>query len=52
MIVLGLIFLLVYYFLVPMQLILWVGILLLIIGVVFLVAGAAGHAVVGRRHYY
>ncbi|MFF7587830.1 DUF6131 family protein [Kitasatospora purpeofusca] len=33
--------------------ILWtIGIVLLLIGVVLLIAGALGHAVGGRRHYY
>ncbi|WP_199839791.1 MULTISPECIES: DUF6131 family protein [unclassified Streptomyces] len=33
--------------------ILWtIGIVLLLVGVVLLIAGALGHAVGGRRHYY
>ncbi|MFF2147575.1 DUF6131 family protein [Kitasatospora sp. NPDC101155] len=32
---------------------LWtIGVILLLIGLVLWVAGAAGHAVGGRRHYY
>ncbi|HTB09604.1 MAG TPA: DUF6131 family protein [Acidimicrobiales bacterium] len=33
--------------------VLWsIGVILLIIGLVFWILGAAGHAVGGRRHYY
>ncbi len=33
--------------------VLWsIGVILLIVGLVFWILGAAGHAVGGRRHYY
>jgi hypothetical protein len=33
--------------------VLWsLGVILLIIGLVFWILGAAGHAIGGRRHYY
>ena len=33
--------------------ILWaIGLILIVIGVVLWIAGAAGHSVAGRRHYY
>lgn len=31
---------------------LWLGIALLIIGVILAVAGSAGHSLYGRRHYW
>lgn len=34
------------------QLCVTIGVILLVIGLVLMVAGRAGHAVGGRRHYY
>lgn len=51
MIVLGLILLLVGWF-VKLSLLYYIGGLLLIIGVVLLVLGGTGHAVGGRRWYF
>ncbi|MFI7000977.1 DUF6131 family protein [Nocardia sp. NPDC050175] len=51
MIVLGVI-LLIAGFLLSIPLLITVGVIVLIIGVVLMVAGMAGHAVGGRRHYY
>lgn len=34
------------------SLIMYIGVILLVIGLVLLVAGHAGHAVGGRRHWY
>jgi hypothetical protein len=51
MIVLGIVLLLAG-FLFKISLLWTVGVILLVIGVVLMVAGRAGHAVGGRRHYY
>jgi hypothetical protein len=51
MIILGII-LLVAGFLFKISILWTVGLILLIIGLVLMVAGRAGHAIGGRRHYY
>lgn len=51
MIILGLI-LLVLGYLLGLQILYWLGGLLLVVGVVFLILGSTGRAVAGRRHYY
>lgn len=51
MIVLGLILLVVGYFL-PLHLLITLGLILIVIGVVLEVLGALGHPVAGRRHYF
>ncbi|MFI9362268.1 DUF6131 family protein [Kitasatospora sp. NPDC053057] len=51
MIVLGVILLIVG-FLIGLPILWTIGVVLVVIGLVLWVAGAAGHAVGGRRHYY
>jgi len=51
MIILGII-LLVAGFLFKISILWTVGLILLIVGLVLMVAGRAGHAIGGRRHYY
>jgi hypothetical protein len=51
MIILGIILLVLGYFL-GLSLLYYLGGILLIIGVVLLVLGATGRAVAGRKHYY
>ena len=51
MIILGLI-LLVLGFVFGIQLLYWVGGILLVVGVVLVVLGSTGRAVGGRRHYF
>ncbi|MDY0816420.1 DUF6131 family protein [Kitasatospora purpeofusca] len=51
MIVLGVI-LLIIGFLTGISILWTIGIVLLVVGVVLWIAGALGHAVGGRRHYY
>lgn len=47
------IFLLIIAVLVPKLAVLWVvGIIAIVVGVILFVAGALGHAIGGRRHYY
>ncbi len=52
MVVFG-IFLLIIAVLVPKFAVLWgIGIIAIVVGVILFVAGALGHAIGGRRHYY
>jgi hypothetical protein len=51
MIVGGIILLLLGWFL-GIHLLLWAGVLILIVGACLMIAGSAGHAVGGRKHYY
>lgn len=51
MIILGLILLVLGYFL-GLQILLWLGGLLLVVGVVLMIVGSTGRAVAGRRHFY
>lgn len=51
MIVLGII-LLVLGYLLPLQLLYYLGGILLVVGVVLLVLGSTGRAIGGRRHFY
>jgi hypothetical protein len=51
MMILGLI-LLVVGLLVHLSLLFWIGVVLLVAGLVLVLAGSMGHAVGGRRHYY
>jgi uncharacterized protein DUF6131 len=51
MIILGII-LLVIGFLTGIAILWAIGIIVLVIGVILLLAGMAGHAVAGRKHYY
>jgi hypothetical protein len=51
MIILGIV-LVVLGLLLPLPLLFWIGVVLVVVGLVLLLAGASGHAVGGRRHYY
>ncbi|MFC4947937.1 DUF6131 family protein [Pseudonocardia sp. GCM10023141] len=51
MIILGLILLVLGYFL-GLQILYFLGGLLLVVGVVFLILGSTGRAIGGRRHFY
>jgi hypothetical protein len=50
-IILGLI-LLVLGYLLGLQILYWLGGLLLVVGVVFVILGSTGRAIAGRRHFY
>lgn len=51
MIVLGVVLLLLYYLILPVQIVYVAGVILLVLGLVFLVLGFAGHPVRGRTWY-
>ncbi|MGH3603596.1 MAG: DUF6131 family protein [Pseudonocardiaceae bacterium] len=52
MIVLGIILVVVFGWLIPIRMLMFLGIILIGVGVILLVLGTAGRAVGGRRHYY
>lgn len=52
MIVLGVILVVVFGFLIPIQILFYLGIVLIVVGVILVLLGSAGRAVGGRRHYY
>lgn len=52
MIILSLVLLVVGLLVDSLHVLFWIGVVLLAIGVVLALAGAAGHAIGGRRHFY
>lgn len=52
MIVLGIILVVVFGWLIPIPILMYLGIVLIVVGVILLLLGSAGHAIGGRRHYY
>jgi multisubunit Na+/H+ antiporter MnhG subunit len=38
--------------LLSIPLLFWIGVVLVVVGLVLLLAGSTGHAIGGRRHYY
>jgi len=52
MIVLGIVLAVVFGWLIPIPILLYLGIILIIVGVILEVLGTAGRAIGGRRHYY
>jgi hypothetical protein len=51
-IVLGIILVVVFGWLIPIPILFYLGIVLIVVGVILLLLGTAGRAVGGRRHYY
>lgn len=52
MIVLGIVLAVIFGWLVPVALLFYLGVILIVVGVVLEVLGATGRPVAGRRHYW